>query len=145
MKRIFCVGLGIVMATAGLFGQAASGTISGTVTDQAGSVVPGAAVTLVNESTQFNRSVTTNDRGQYIAQFFPIGAVRITVYQSGFQKLVRTGAVLTAADILTVDLQLQVGNVQQAIEVNATTPVLQTQSQAVSSLVSNQQITEMPL
>ena len=52
---------------------------------------------------------------------------------------------LTAADILTVDLQLQVGNVQQSVEVNATPPVLQTQSQAVSSLVTNQQITEIPL
>ncbi len=87
----------------------------------------------------------TNDRGQYTAQFFPVGPIRITVERPGFQKLVRTGAALTAADILTVDVQLAAGNVQQSVEVNGAATVLQTQSQAVSSLVTNQQITEMPL
>ena len=77
-------------------GQAASGTVSGTVTDQAGATVPGAAVTLVNEGTQFSRTVVTNQSVQYVAQFFPLGKIRITVEQPGFQKLVRQGAELTA-------------------------------------------------
>ena len=128
-----------------LYGQAASGTISGTLTDQAGAPIAGASINITNEATDFSRTVATNQSGQYSAQFFPIGPVRITVEQPGFQKLVRTGAVLTAADILTVDLQLALGNVQQSIEVNAAATVLQTQTQTVSSLVTNQQLAEIPL
>ena len=131
--------------TCNLFGQAASGTIVGTVTDQAGAVVGGASVSLLNEGTGFTRTVTANQSGQYAAEFFPLGRVRITVEQPGFQKLIRAGAELTAADRLTVDLQMQVGNVQQTVEVTDTAPVLQTQSQAISSLMTNQQIVEIPL
>jgi hypothetical protein len=144
MKVSTLLVIAIVCATR-LFGQAASGTISGTLTDQAGAPIAGASISITNEATEFTRTVTTNQSGQYNAQFFPIGPVRITVEQPGFQKLVRTGAVLTAADILTVDLQLSLGNVQQSIEVNAAATVLQTQTQTVSSLVTNQQLTEMPL
>jgi hypothetical protein len=79
MKRIVRASSLLLAVAADLFGQAASGTVTGTVTDQAGSVVAGAAVTLVNEPTQLTRSVIANEHGQYIAQFFPIGPIRITV------------------------------------------------------------------
>lgn len=128
-----------------LFGQAASGTITGTVTDNSGAVIPEVSVTLVNEATGFTRTVPTNQSGQYVAEFFPIGPVRITATKAGFATLERRGITLTAADVLTVDLQLTVGSVQQAVEVTAEGTLLQTQTQAVSSLVTNQQITEMPL
>ncbi len=146
MKNIL---IGTLLLTAGfvcmLFGQAASGTVSGTVTDNTGAIIPGASVTVTNEGTGFTRTVTTNQNGQYVAEFFPIGRIRITAQKTGFTTLERRGAELTAADILTVDLQLAIGSVQQSVEVTAEGTLLQTQTQAVSSLVTNQQITEMPL
>jgi len=128
-----------------VFGQALSGTVVGTVTDAAGAVVPNAKVTIVNEGTGFTRTVETNQSGQYVGNNFPTGQISLTVEQQGFQKLHRTGVVLTAADTLTVDLQLQVGDVQQSVEVKAEATLLQTEDATVSSLVSNQQIVEMPL
>src|ERR1700742_1592029 len=74
-----------------LFGQAASGTITGTVTDNSGAVVPEVSVTLVNEATGFTRTISTNQNGQYVAEFFPIGSVRITAAKAGFTKLERRG------------------------------------------------------
>jgi len=127
------------------FGQALSGTVVGTVTDAAGAVVPGARVTLTNTGTSFTRTVETNQSGQYAANNFPTGQISLSVEQQGFQGLRRTGVVLTAADTLTVDLVLQVGDVKQSIEVNAAATLLQTEDATVSSLVSNQQIVEMPL
>ncbi|MGA3237587.1 MAG: TonB-dependent receptor [Bryobacteraceae bacterium] len=136
----------MMLATAvHLFGQAASGTINGTVGDNTGAVIPEVLVTVTNEGTGFTRTVTTNQNGQYVAEFFPIGAIRITAQKSGFTTLERRGVQLTAADVLTVDLQLAIGNVQQSVEVTAEGTQLQTQTQAVSSLTTNQQITEMPL
>ncbi len=146
MKNIPCrIVILTLVFSCRLFGQAASGSVNGTVTDNTGAVVPEASVIVANEGTGFTRTVTTNVNGQYVAEFFPIGNIHITARKSGFTTLERRGVVLTAADILTVDLQLAVGSVQQSVEVTAEGTLLQTQTQAVSSLVTNQQITEMPL
>ncbi len=133
------------VCAAALYGQAQSGTIVGTVTDQAGAVIPNAAVRLVNEGTQFTRAATTNASGQYVAYSIPTGTYVITVEHPGFQKVVRLGVHLTAADTLTVDLQLRVGNVQETVEVTGAAPLLQSQTATVSSLVNNQQMLEMPM
>ena len=128
---LYVVLLGL-LASSLLLGQAESGTIVGTVTDQAGAVIPGVNVKLVQDATQFTRTVTTNANGQYVASSFPTGMITITVEQAGFQRLVRTGVQLTAVDVLSVDLQLEVGSVQQTIEVNSEAPLLQSQSATVS-------------
>lgn len=127
------------------FAQAQSGSIVGTVTDQAGAVVAGVKVTLVNEGTRFTRIATTNASGQYVAYSIPTGAISITAEMAGFQKLVRNGIQLTAADTLSADLQLTIGNVTETMEVTSTAPLLQSQTAVISSLVTNQQMVEMPL
>lgn len=134
-----------LLCPAALFGQAQSGTVVGTVHDQAGAVVPGAVVTLTSERTQFVRTATTNESGQYVATSFPTGRLTLRVEHPGFQRLVRSGVELTAADTLTVDLQLTVGNVQETVQVSGEAPLLQSQTATVSNLITNQQILEMPL
>src|SRR6266404_3118493 len=120
-----------LIVTANSFGQALSGTVVGTVTDQAGAVVPGANVTLINEGTQLTRTTATNANGQYTVFSFPTGHITISVEHSGFQKLVRSGVELTAADTLTVDLRLSVGNVQETVQVTGEAPLLQSATATV--------------
>ncbi|MBC7928643.1 MAG: TonB-dependent receptor, partial [Bryobacteraceae bacterium] len=136
---LFCI------AAASAWSQMVNGTIAGTVTDQGGAIVSGARVVLVNEATGFTRELRANDSGQYVASSIPTGEYVITVELTGFQRLRRSGIRLTAADSLTVDLQLSIGNVQETIEVTATAPLVQSQTAAVSNLVTNQQMVEMPL
>jgi hypothetical protein len=145
MKKIPFVLILATLLTGEIYPQALSGTIVGTVTDQTGAVIPGVNVKLVNEGTQFTRVALTNASGQYVAYSVPTGGYTITVEHTGFQKLVRTGIRLTAADTLTVDLSLTLGSVDQTLEVTAETPLLQSQTAGVSSLVSNQQMLEMPM
>ena len=140
MLRFLALLAGSLGVAPALLGQAQSGTIVGAVTDQAGAVIPGARITLVNEGTQFTRVAVANASGQYVAYSVPTGAYTITTEQQGFQKLVRSGVHLTAADTLTVDLQLTIGSVQEIVEVTAESPLLQSQTASVSSLVTNQQI-----
>src|SRR5690349_4013937 len=128
-----------------LLSQVESGTIVGTVTDQAGAVIPSAKITLTNDATRFTRVANANANGQYVAYSVPTGSYTITAEAPGFQKLVRSGVELTAADTITADLRLTVGSVQESVEVRAEAPLVQDQTAAVSSLVSNQQIVEMPL
>ena len=80
-----------------------------------------------------------------MAYAVPTGSYSLTVEHPGFQKLVRSGIQLTAADTLTVDLELRVGSVQETVEVTETAPLLQSQTHTVSSLITNQQIVEIPL
>jgi hypothetical protein len=136
----------LVLATSwNLFGQAQSGTVVGTVSDQEGAVIPAVSVTLVHEGTQFTRVTQSNSSGQYTVYSFPTGRITVTAEHQGFQKLVRAGLDLTAADTLTVNLQLRVGNVQETVQVTGDAPLLQSQTATVSTLISNQQILEMPL
>src|SRR5437867_9047493 len=145
MKRTLMVIFATILFAHAALGQALSGTIVGTVTDSTGALVPGVSVTLTNEGTGFTRTVITNENGRYVAYSFPTGSISVTAEQPGFQKLVRKGIVLTAADTITVDLQLQVGNVEQTLLVNEAVPLLQTESATVSALLNNQQILDLPL
>src|SRR5262245_37189529 len=99
--------------------QAQSGTIVGTLTDATGAVVPNAKVTLINIGTKFSRTVESNVNGQFSAPTVPTGEYAIQVEHPGFQKLVRSGVKLTAADTLTVELSLQVGDAKAIVEVTA--------------------------
>lgn len=145
MRRSISMLIFALAFTAEIFAQAQSGTIVGTLTDQSGGVIPGANVKLVNTETQFTRTLVTNADGQYVAYSVPTGTYTITVEQAGFQRLVRNGVRLTAADTVTIDLQLTLGNVEQTVQVTTETPLLQAQTATVSSLVTNQQMVEMPL
>ena len=123
----------------------ALGNVVGTVTDQGGAVVPGATVIVINEGTQFARTTTTNANGQFVADSFPTGRISVTAERTGFQKLVRSGLELTAADTITVDLRLSLGSVQQTMEVQAEASLVQSQTATVSTLVNSTQTMEMPL
>ena len=138
-------GMCALLVPALLSAQGVNATIAGVVSDQAGAVIPNVKVVLENEGTGFVREAVSNSLGQYVANAMPPGAYRIRAEQPGFQKLVRTGIQVTAADAVTVDLQLTVGDVQQTVEVTAAPPLLQSQTAMVSSLVSNEQMIEMPL
>jgi hypothetical protein len=117
----------------------------GTVTDPSGAAVADAQVVLVNVATQFSKSVQTSANGQYVAPSITTGSYQITVSKKGFQKLVRSGVVLTAASTLNVDLQLSVGNVAETLSVSSTAPLLQSQSAEVSALIDSKQIVALPL
>jgi hypothetical protein len=120
-------------------------TILGTVTDSSGAVVAGAQVTVVNVATQFTRVVQTNDSGEYVASAVPTGSYSVTVQKTGFERLERSGLELTAASRLQVDLQLIVGSQTETVSVTAATPLLQSQSAEVSSLVDSRQMVALPL
>ena len=120
-------------------------TIAGTVTDQSGAVVPDANVMLVNEATQFVRSVNTDANGAYVASAIPSGAYSITVSKPGFQRLQRSGVQAAVATTVTVDLQLSVGTATQTVSVSGSAPLLQTQTSTVSALVDSRQMLSLPL
>jgi carboxypeptidase family protein/TonB-dependent receptor-like protein len=125
--------------------QVTTGTISGTVKDSTGAVLPGATVVLLNEDTGISRTVQADTAGRYAASSLSLGNYRVTATLEGFQTEVRTGIVLTVAREAVVDLALSVGAVTQTVEVAGEASVVETTNATVSGLVNQDQIRDLPL
>ena len=100
--------LGMAMLSAwGLAGiaQVTTGTISGTVKDSSGAVLPGAKVVILNEDTGISRTAQADAGGRYSAPSLSLGSYRVTASQEGFQSETRTGFVLTVGREAVVDFQ----------------------------------------
>lgn len=144
MKNFFSFLFLIILSVTTLFAQETS-SIVGTVSDTSGALIPEATVTAVNLATQFRRTVSTNERGEYVASALPTGKYILTAEKAGFQKLERSGVTLTTASTLNVDLKLAIGSESQTVTVTAVASLLQSQSGVVSSLVDSKQIVDLPL
>ena len=119
-------------------------TIVGIVSDSSGSVVAGANVKVANTQRGFVREITSNSDGEYTVAKVPIGSYEITAEARGFQKLLRTGITLTVNQTLRVDLQLTVGEISQEVTVTGTSEI-ETQSGAVSTVITGTQVRELNL
>jgi hypothetical protein len=121
------------------------GSISGTVRDPQGNAVPKAEVTVTEETTGASRTVVGNDDGTYTVPSLPVGRYTITTAPQGFKKTVNSGVQLHVGDKVVVDLQLEVGNVNEVVTVTGEAQQVETRSADVSSLVSSTQVRELPL
>ena len=125
----------------------AQGTASilGTVLDPSGASIAGATVTVRNTATGLTRSLKSDVQGRYLVSDLPIGAYEVEGTQPGFQTVIRKDIGLTVGSQPVVDLQLPVGQTEQAINVTAEVSRVETTSAAVSSLVNQTQMRELPL
>jgi len=125
--------------------QLDTGTISGSVTDQSGGAIPGAAITIRNVETGVARNAVTNAVGRYEAVALPVGSYEVTATLAGFQTLVRSGINLTVGRNAVVDMTLQVGEVTQSVTVTGEASFVETTTATVSNLVDERRVTEIPL
>ncbi|MGB8261445.1 MAG: TonB-dependent receptor [Terracidiphilus sp.] len=142
-----CSILAVLLATAGLaFGQAgATGTILGTVTDSTGAIIPNVKITVTNTATNVAFHTVTSSAGDYYAPSLNPGTYSVSAESKGFQKSVTTGFKLDVDQKIRVDLALRPGAVTETLEVTAQAVTLDTDSAALSQLVSQQQVEELPL
>jgi hypothetical protein len=150
MKKKF--GLYVVMAlfAVGLSGSinaqtSTVGSISGTVRDPQGAGVPKVEVLITEETTGQTRTVRTDEEGTYSAQSIPVGRYSVSVAPTGFKNTVATGIEVHVSDRVVVDLNLEVGQVSETVNVTGLAQLVETESGRVSSLVSEKQVTELPL
>jgi hypothetical protein len=120
-------------------------TITGTVTDSSGAVIPGVTVTITNQDTNAVTSTQTNSTGIFIAPGLSIGSYTVTVAASGFQTYKESNIVLHPAMTATVNLVLRPGKLGTEVSVSASAAEVQTTTDEVSSDVSETQIATLPL
>lgn len=124
---------------------AQTGEITGIVTDQAGAVVPGAQVTILETSTGTRRVLATNSAGSYSASSLLPGIYSISVTHDGFKQVTRSGIALQVDQQLRLDFSLAIGSTSEQVTVNSEAPVLSTETQAIGQVVQARQIVDLPL
>jgi outer membrane receptor protein involved in Fe transport len=128
-----------------LRGQGSSATITGTVTDPSGAVIPGAAVTVLNQATGVDFHQATNSAGVYTVGSLIPGTYTVTVSAKGFKTYANRELVLTVNQILRIDARLEVGSESQTITVEAAAPLVNTEEGRLSAVVTGTQVQNMPL
>ncbi len=148
MKRtksiLFLVAL-IATLTGGALAQTGTSRITGTVTDQAGAVLPGAKVTARNEATGVTYNTQTNSAGTYSFDSIPVGNYEIKVEAAGFRTFNSTANVLTVGAPLVVDASMQVGAATEVVSVQGAYERLTTTNAALGDVIERKTITELPL
>ena len=145
LRCTFC--LAVLLLIAGkLFAQAgATGTILGTVADMTGAIVPGAKVTVLNTATGVTADTITSSAGDFNVSSLNPGVYAVTVSMAGFETAKTSSVVLSVDQKIRVNVTLKPGSVSTTMEVTAQAVVLDTDSAAMSQLVSQQQVQELPL
>jgi outer membrane receptor protein involved in Fe transport len=119
--------------------------ILGTITDPGGAVVTSANVTITQPATGLSRSVTTGPDGSYEVRYLTPGEYTVEVRAQGFRSERRTGIVLQISQLARLDFSLQIGQVQETVEVTATAPILQTENAVLGEVVATERIVNLPL
>ncbi|MDR3726955.1 MAG: carboxypeptidase-like regulatory domain-containing protein [Terracidiphilus sp.] len=118
-------------------------TITGTVADASGALVPNAAITLTNPATSQTRQSVSNTAGIYRFVNVGVGNYSLSATATGFQKFVKTNIVVNVAQTLSEDVTLTVGSQAQTVTVQADALQVQTETNELSFLISGQQVTQL--
>lgn len=134
-----------LLSAATLTGQTFYGSVVGTVTDSSGGAVPQAKVTLTNLGTSDRRDGQTDDSGSY--QFINLvpGQYKVEIEKAGFRRFVREPITVEVQSAVRIDVPMQIGDVTQVVEVQAQTPLLQTEDASLGQVVESRKVLEMPL
>ncbi|HYE65073.1 MAG TPA: carboxypeptidase-like regulatory domain-containing protein [Pyrinomonadaceae bacterium] len=123
-----------------------TGGITGTVTDPTGAIVPGATVNIINESTgRSERSITTSSDGGYSATLLPPGMYRLEITAASFKQSHVTGVQIRINETVRQDVTLEVGNVQERVEVTATPTLINPVSPTTGQSIDAQTLQTLPL
>src|SRR6266852_4320067 len=135
----------IVVTNCPVFGQGSTATLTGTIKDVSGAVLPGAAVTAKHIDTGLTRATQADSGGSFSIPSLPVGAYEVTAEKMGFRREVRRGINLAVGQQAVVDVTLQVGSIDQQVTVTGEAPLVNTTLSSTSGLVTEQQIKDMPL
>src|SRR6185436_17346768 len=144
-RRFTLVALLLLIPSADAWAQLATAQMNGRVTDPSGAVLPGVAITATQTDTGATRTVVTDDRGAYALPNLPTGPYRLESMLSGFRTYVQTGIVLQVAGTPVINIVLALGNLEEAVTVDAAAPLVDVKSAGIGTVIENERILELPL
>ena len=145
MRRLVLIVVLVCAAAGSAFAQSSMGTVSGTVTDSSGGVIPGATVTLANRETGIASSRVTNDRGFYTFVNVRPGSYDVTVELSGFSIAKTMPFAVGVNETVARNISLQVGAATETVTVTAQSELLQTASVGLGNVIEQKVIRDLPI
>ena len=127
------------------FAAGPTGKIVGTVTDNTGALMPGVTVLVTNQGTNESRTAVTESSGDFTFPVLPVGNYTVKATKDGFQTFEQKNIVLEVDQSVTVPVTLNVGSVQQVVEVTGTAAELNLTDATISHVVDQQRIVDLPL
>ena len=134
---------GLLSLTAGA--QTFRGGINGTVSDSSGAVIPQAKVVAINDATSIAYSTTASGAGEFALNDLPLGQYKVTVSASGFQTTEVNGVGVSAGNIYTLPVRLNVAQLASTVEVSADSLTLDTTTSTQNTDVDGKALQDMPL
>ncbi|MFN7949849.1 MAG: carboxypeptidase-like regulatory domain-containing protein [Blastocatellia bacterium] len=124
---------------------AATGALTGTITDPTGAVIAGAQIKVTNEVTGEARTASSSASGAYLVALLPPGNYRVEVTQPGFKSSSRVGVAISVTETAKLDVQLAVGAATESITIEDSPAILQTESSALGRVISEKTVVSLPL
>src|SRR5437867_4257006 len=125
--------------------QGPVGTLTGTILDPSGAIVPGATVVATNNATGVETKTTSTSAGAYTLPYLPSGTYTIRVSAPGFRTATAENVILRVAQSLNVNITLEVGQVNEQVTMSATPPLLESSSAEVGRYISEQEFKSWPI
>jgi len=142
-----CIAVSIifVVAVSASLAQLPTATILGAVRDASGAVIPGVSLTARNLETGQTRTAATALDGSYRFSALPVGSYEVRAEQAGFRSAARMGLTLSVSQEAVVNFALEVGAIEQTVEVSAEAPLVNTTSGSLGGLVDSEKLADLPL
>src|SRR5436309_4826832 len=144
-KQFALAGLLMAAINCGVVWAQTTASVSGSVKDPSGAVLPGVEVTMTQTDTGLKRSAVTDETGSYVLPNLPVGPYRLEATLPGFRTHVQTGIVLQVGSNPVVNAVLEVGQVSETVEVEANAALVETRNTGVGQVIDNVRVLELPL
>ena len=142
---LFLILLAVLGSAQLVFAQGTDlGTITGTVTDGTGALVPNAKVVILDLGTNATRETKTNAQGEYRVFGLTSGSYQVSVSMAGMRTTQVTGIVLHGTDLVTADAQLKVASASETVDVTAEAPLVNMDNQTISDTITNRAVIDLP-
>ena len=125
--------------------QTGAASLTGIVTDSSGAAVPGATVTATNQATNVDYTAISNEAGNYTVTSMPVGAYIIKAELSRFKTAATKPIQMEAQQVVRLDFKLELGGIEETVEVTSEAQVLQTETATVGEVISGTTLTALPL
>ena len=133
----------LTLTTTSVFGQGFQGGLRGAIKDPGG-VLPGVEVTLTNEGTNISRSVTTNERGEYVFAAVEPGTYTLKIALSGYKTVEQKGIRIGTQQFLTMDQTLEVGRIEENVTVTGAAPLIETSNASQGTVLDSTAMETLP-
>jgi hypothetical protein len=135
----------LLLTTSSALAQTGAASLTGIVTDQSGATVPGATVTATNQATNVAYTAVSNAAGNYTVTSLPVGTYVVKAELASFKAAATRPMQVEASQIVRIDFKLELGSLEETVEVSGESQVLQTESATVGEVISGTTLSALPL